>query len=515
MEAPPRQPLVLIIMDGWGLRQDWAFNAVTRSGLQTIPRLMEHYPWRPLRASGEAVGLPDGQMGNSEVGHLTLGAGRVIFQELPRISRAIRDGSFFKNKVLLDACRASREGTLHLMGLFSDGGVHSHIEHLQALVTLAKEQGLERVAIHAIMDGRDTSPTNGAEYLLSFQSCLEDVGIGEVATVMGRYFAMDRDRRWDRTQKAYRAYTEGQGERWDDPVVATRASYARGVTDEFIEPIILPCPFGAIRDDDAVIFFNFRADRARQIARAFSEDSFEGFERFLRPRLATYTTMTRYQKDFPFPVAFETEQPRNTFGEVIAGNGLRQLRIAETEKYAHVTFFFNGGREALFPGEDRFLVPSPKVATYDLQPSMSAPAVTEALLDRLATPFYDFVLLNFANPDMVGHTGDFEAACEAARTVDHCVGRIVERVLAMGGTVALTADHGNLETMREPDGVHPHTAHTTNLVPFIWISEEHPSLDQRESLGLSSVAPTMLEWLSIPIPKEMDAPSLIHLRADR
>ncbi len=503
MDPARRRPLVLTVLDGWGLRDDWAFNAVTRSALTNYPRWTGSRPWRPLLASGEAVGLPEGQMGNSEVGHLTLGSGRIIFQELPRISRAIQDGSFFGNPVLKDALSAAKGGTLHLMGLFSDGGVHSHIEHLEALVRMTRRAGLARVAVHAILDGRDTPPHAGLGYMEEFLAFLKEAGAGQVATVMGRYYAMDRDRRWDRVERAYRALTEGAGASCADPLDGIRASYLGGVTDEFVEPLILPCPFGRVRDGDAVFFFNFRADRAREITRAFCDDPFEGFGRAVRPRLATYATMTRYEKGFTCPVAFETPAPANTMGEVVAAAGLHQLRAAETEKYAHVTFFFNGGREAVFPGEDRLLVPSPKVATYDLQPQMNAPELTEALLERLGSGRYDFVLLNFANPDMVGHTGDFAAACEAARTVDRCLGRIVETCLSMGGAVAVTADHGNLECMREADGVSPHTAHTTNLVPFIWIEDRPVALSAAPGLGLSSVAPTLLNWLGVPIPREM------------
>ena len=508
MDPSRRRPLLLTVLDGWGLRDDWAYNAVTRSGLTNYPRWLESFPWRPLDASGEAVGLPDGQMGNSEVGHLTLGAGRVIFQELPRISRAITDGSFFQNAVLRQTCAAARSGTLHLMGLFSDGGVHSHIEHLKALVRLAGQEGLERVAIHVVLDGRDTPPTAGAGYIEGFQGFLREVGVGALATVTGRYYAMDRDRRWDRVQRAYVAFTEGIGQPYRYALDGVRASYVKGVTDEFVEPIILPCPYGKVSDGDAIFFFNFRADRAREITRAFTEESFDGFQRAVRPRLATYATMTRYQKDFMCPVAFETEAPTHTMGEVVSNHGLTQLRAAETEKYAHVTFFFNGGREALFPGEDRLLVPSPKVATYDLQPQMSAPELTEAVLERLQSGAYDFILLNFANPDMVGHTGDFAAASEAARVVDRCLGRIVERVLSMRGAVAVTADHGNLECMREENGVDPHTAHTTNRVPFIWIEDRKVVLSKAPGLGLSSVSPTLLNWLNIPIPEEMTGPPL-------
>ena len=507
MEAR-RKPLLLTVLDGWGLGEDGEYNALTRSGIKNFPRWLKEYPWRPLKASGEAVGLPEGQMGNSEVGHLTLGAGRVIFQELPRISRAIADGSFYRNEILVAACEACRGGTLHLMGLFSDGGVHSHIEHLKGLVRLAKMRGLSRVAVHAVFDGRDTPPTNGIQYVKEFQAFLKDEGVGELATLVGRYYTMDRDKRWERVEVAYRAYAEGQGERWEDPVVALESSYSRGTTDEFVRPVILPCPYGLVKDGDGIIFFNFRADRAREIARALTDDAFSEFERPARPRLATYTTMTRYQKEFPFPVAFETETPQNTFGEVISGKGLTQLRIAETEKYAHVTFFFNGGRETLFPGEDRVLVPSPKVATYDMKPSMSALEVTDALLSRLDSELYDFILLNFANPDMVGHTGSFAAACEAACTVDQCMGRIVEKALSLRGAVALTADHGNLEQMREADGVHIHTAHTTNPVPFVWISEETVEMATEGERGLASVAPTLLDWLGIPVPPEMTAPPL-------
>jgi 2,3-bisphosphoglycerate-independent phosphoglycerate mutase len=505
-----RKPLLLIILDGWGLGEDWEFNALTRSGLKNFPRWLREYPNRPLKASGEAVGLPEGQMGNSEVGHLTLGAGRVLFQELPRISRSIVDGSFYQNPALVAACDACRERTLHLMGLFSDGGVHSHVDHLKGLVRLAKMRGLERVAIHPIFDGRDTPPNAGVKYLREFLPFLEAEGLGEVATLVGRYYAMDRDKRWERTEIAYRAYTEGAGEEASSPVAALEASYARGITDEFVRPVVLPCPYGRVTDGDGVIFFNFRADRARQIARAFNEEAFTEFQRRTRPALATYTCMTRYQKDFPFPVAFETQVPRNTFGEVLAQHGLTQLRIAETEKYAHVTFFFNGGRETLFPGEDRLLIPSPKVPTYDLKPAMSALEVTEALLDRLDAGLYDFVLLNLANPDMVGHTGSFAAACEAAFVVDQCAGRIAEKALSLGGAVALTADHGNLEQMREADGIHIHTAHTTNPVPFVWISRPRAELDCGGERGLASVAPTLLGWLGLPIPEEMDAPPLLR-----
>jgi len=504
-----RGPLLLAVLDGWGLAEDQAFNAVTRSGLRNFPAWLERFPWRPLRASGEAVGLPEGQIGNSEVGHLTLGAGRVIYQDLPRISRAIRDGSFFRNPVLKDVCRASRGGTLHLVGLVSDGGVHSHVDHLKALVTLAGREGTDRVAIHAITDGRDVPPTSGLGHIAEVRRFLEAEGIGALATVTGRYYAMDRDRRWERTEVAYRAYTLGEGSRWEDAEGAVRASYASGVTDEFIRPIVLPCPYGTIRDGDAVFFFNFRADRARQLCRALADPAFSDFPRAAPPRLSAFSTLTRYHRDFPFPVAFERDIPSNTLGEVLADAGLRQLRIAETEKYAHVTFFFSGGREAPFPGEDRILVPSPKIATYDLQPSMSAPGVTEALLSALDRG-YDFLLLNFANPDMVGHTGDFEAACEAARTVDRCMGRVLEKVLDLGGAVALTADHGNLETMREPDGVHIHTAHTTNPVPFLWLSNNPVELRRDGDFGLASVAPTLLEHLGLPRPPEMDAPSLFR-----
>jgi 2,3-bisphosphoglycerate-independent phosphoglycerate mutase len=503
-----RGPLVLTVLDGWGVAPDGAFNAVTRSGVKNYPEWLMRYPNRTLVASGEAVGLPEGQMGNSEVGHLTLGAGRVLYQELPRISRDIHSGAFFDNRVLKAACAAAKDSTLHLMGLLSDGGVHSHIEHLKGMVELARREGVSRVAIHAILDGRDTPPESGAGYLENLQDFLKTLGTGAVATAMGRYWAMDRDQRWDRVEKAYRAFVLGEAERVADGVEAVRASYCAGVTDEFMNPVTLGLPYGTIRDGDSVVFFNFRADRAREISRALTEEHFAAFPRAVKPAIALYTTFTRYHKDFPFAVAFETAQPRMTLGEVLAGSGLKQLRIAETEKYAHVTFFFNGGQEVLFDGEERILVPSPKVATYDQKPSMSAVELTDALLERLGRGGPDFVLLNFANPDMVGHTGYFEAACEAARTVDVCMGRIVPTVLEKGGALCVIADHGNFECMREADGVTPHTAHTTNPVPFIWIGPTARHLDLDEPRGLASVAPTLLEWLGLPVPPEMDAPSL-------
>lgn len=508
MDRERRGPLLLTVLDGWGVAPDGEYNAVTRSGVQNFPEWLARYANRTLSASGEAVGLPEGQMGNSEVGHLTLGAGRVIFQELPRISREISSGAFFENPVLREACQAARGSTLHLMGLLSDGGVHSHIGHLKALLELAHRENVTRVAVHAILDGRDTPPTSGRGYVEDLQGFMEALGTGKVATVMGRYWAMDRDQRWDRVEKAYRAYVLGEAGVARDAVEAVTASYEAGVTDEFVAPVSLGLPYGTLRDRDSVIFFNFRADRGREISRALTEEGFSAFARPVRPDLGKYTTFTRYHKDFPFPVAFETEQPRMTLGEVLSKAGLKQLRIAETEKYAHVTFFFNGGREVLFDGEERILIPSPKVATYNQKPSMSATEVTEALLERLSKGGLDFILLNFANPDMVGHTGYFEAACEAARVVDVCMGCIVPNVLSAGGAVCILADHGNFECMREEDGVTPHTAHTTNPVPCIWIGPKLGYLDLDTPAGLASVAPTLLEWLGLPVPPEMTAPSL-------
>ncbi|MEJ2367512.1 MAG: 2,3-bisphosphoglycerate-independent phosphoglycerate mutase [Acidobacteriota bacterium] len=504
-----RSPVVLLVMDGWGIGGDWEYNALSHAGLAYYPRLLKQYPWRPLEASGGAVGLPAGQMGNSEVGHLTLGAGRIILQDLPRITRSIETGEFFQNKVLREACRLSRNGTLHLMGLLSDGGVHSHQKHLYALIRMAAREGLKRVAVHPILDGRDTSPTAGAGYLEKLQEVLDETGVGMTASVVGRYYAMDRDKRWDRTEIAYRLYTEGEGRSAESAPDAVRSFYDEDVTDEFMKPIALSCPYGCVEDGDGIIFFNFRSDRPRQISRAFNDDKFNGFQRERRPSLATYTTFTRYQKEFTFPVAFENVQPSHCMGEVLSDNGLKQLRIAETEKYAHVTFFFNGGREAPFEGEERILIPSPKVPTYDMQPEMSARKITDAFLKRFSQDPPDFTLLNFANADMVGHTGVFEAACKAARVVDECLERIVTRVLELDGTVALTADHGNLEKMREEDGVKPHTAHTTNPVPFVWISGEDAALAKDAALGLSSVAPSLLKWMGLPAPEEMAGTPLI------
>ncbi|OIQ58758.1 2,3-bisphosphoglycerate-independent phosphoglycerate mutase [Moorella thermoacetica] len=504
------RPLMLMILDGFGLGPEGAGNAISQGRLPNYRRLLAEYPHTRLRASGEAVGLPAGQMGNSEVGHLNIGAGRIVYQELTRISKAIRDGSFFSNEVLAGAVRAAREqgGALHLMGLVSDGGVHSHLDHLYALLDLAKREGLERVYIHAFLDGRDVPPASAAGYLEQVEDECRQKGIGAIATIMGRYYAMDRDRRWERTARAYRALVAGDGHPASASGEAIRASYERGITDEFVEPAVITRdgrPLATVREGDSVVFFNFRADRARQLTRAFVDRDFDAFERPGGRLDIQFVCLTQYDVTIPAPVAFPPQVLQNVLGEVIAGAGLKQLRIAETEKYAHVTFFFNGGVEEPFAGEDRLLIPSPKVATYDQKPAMSAREVTDAVLERLDK--YDFIVLNFANPDMVGHTGDLAAAIAAVETVDDCIGRIVQAMAERRAPLLLTADHGNAEEMREPDG-EPHTAHTSNLVPFILVDDRYRGASLREG-ALEDVAPTVLDILHIQQPSEMTGKSLI------
>ena len=506
------KPLVLIIRDGWGVcDEDMESarrhgNAVLLSDLPVLRRLLATYPHSLLQASGEAVGLPPGQMGNSEVGHQNLGAGRVTYQDLMRITVAIRDGSFFRNPVLLKVMGEVRrtDTRLHLMGLLSDGGVHSHIDHLVALLELAKQQGLgaDQVVVHAILDGRDTPPRSGAGYLERLEGELRRIGVGRIGTVIGRYYSMDRDNRWERTDRAYQAYVSGNGAHFGRAAEAIQASYAADKGDEFVEPSLIgdDC---RVASGDGIIFFNFRPDRARQITRAFTHGAPEGFAD--PPVDVHYVCMTQYDSRFPVPVAFPPEVVENPVGEVVSRAGLRQLRIAETEKYAHVTYFFNGGREVDFPGEDRALIPSAKVATYDLKPEMSAREITAELLPRLAS--YDLVVLNYANPDMVGHTGDFAATCVALQVVDGCIGEIVDRVLALGGTVLITADHGNAEQMIDADG-QPLTAHTTNPVHLILCDDRRTAVKLRDGI-FADVAPTILSLLNLEVPEEMTGRSLL------
>ena len=452
------------------------------------------------------MGLPEGQMGNSEVGHTNIGAGRVVFQDLPHISRDIDSGEFFKNPAYLEAMEHCREwGTaLHLMGLLSDGGVHSHITHLFALVKMAKEQGLEKVYVHCFLDGRDVPPSSGKSYVEQLQAKLDELGTGRIATVMGRYYAMDRDKRWDRVQRAYDAIALGEGIFEEDPAAAVQKSYDSGVTDEFMEPVV--CAKGAqVRDNDSIIFYNFRPDRAREITRCFVDEDFQDVERKKGFVPVDFVCTTEYDATMPnVTVAYPRQKLENIFGEYISKLGLTQLRIAETEKYAHVTFFFNGGVETVFPGEDRVLIASPKVATYDLQPEMSAYQVTEEAVKRIESGAYDVIILNFANCDMVGHTGVYEAACRAVTAVDECVGRVVEATSRMGGVSLITADHGNAERMADEDG-EPFTAHTTNLVPFYIVGASVRLRDGR----LADIAPTMLDLMGLEKPKEMDGETLI------
>ena len=501
-----KTPTTLIIMDGYGMPTGKAGDAVTAAKTPRLDGFFQEFAHTTLLASGLDVGLPAGQMGNSEVGHTNIGAGRVVFQDLPRITKSISDGDFFTNPAYchaMDACL--EQGTsLHLMGLLSDGGVHSHLEHLFALLKMAKDKGLEKVYIHAFLDGRDVSPTSGADFVARTVAACEEIGAGKIATVMGRYYAMDRDKRWDHVEQAYDAMVYGESAHYNaSPVAAVKESYAAGVTDEFVEPVVCDRD-GTISDHDSVIFFNFRPDRAREITRTLVDPAFDGFTRQYFP--VKFVCNTEYDATMPnVEVAYPRKLVTNGLGEYLSQMGLTQLRIAETEKYAHVTFFFNGGSETVFPGEDRVLVPSPKVATYDLQPEMSAVEVCDKCVERIESGAYDVIILNFANGDMVGHTGVYEAAVKAIETVDTCVGRVVDATLKMGGIAMITADHGNAEQMEEPDGS-PMTAHTTNPVPFILCGA---GSELRADGRLADIAPTILDVMGLACPEEMDGKTLI------
>jgi 2,3-bisphosphoglycerate-independent phosphoglycerate mutase len=510
----PKKPLLLMILDGWGINPEEESNAVAQAKTPNMNRLSAEYPSSEIDGSGMSVGLPEGQMGNSEVGHTNIGAGRVVYQDLTRISKSIMDGDFFENAVLLECMQKAKAGSgrLHLSGLLSDGGVHSHDTHLYALIEMAKRQGVPEVYVHALLDGRDTPPQSGAGYLAGLEAEIARLGHGKIATVIGRYYAMDRDNRWERVERAYRAIVQGEGKEYGSAEAAIKASYEAGVTDEFVEPCVIVnggAPVGKVTDDDSFIFFNFRSDRAREITRSLTDPAFDGFKREAFPKLSCYVCLTSYDETFGLPIAFGNEELVNIFGEVIGNAGLTQLRIAETEKYAHVTFFFNGGRELPFPGEDRALIPSPKeVSTYDQKPEMSAYLVTEELLKRLDQDKYDVIILNFANADMVGHTGIMKAAIRAVEVVDECVGKLVDKVREKGGRVLITADHGNAEMMSDNHGG-PHTAHTCQRAPVVLVDDSRKNVKLRKGV-LADLAPTMLELLGLPQPPEMTGKSLIE-----
>jgi 2,3-bisphosphoglycerate-independent phosphoglycerate mutase len=509
-----KKPLILMILDGWGINNNPDHNAVAMASTPNLTKLLKEYPHVEIGTSGMSVGLPDGQMGNSEVGHLNLGAGRIVYQDLTRISKSIKDGDFFSNKTLLECISKvkSSGGRLHLFGLLSDGGVHSHNEHLYALIEMAKQGGVSDVFIHCLLDGRDTPPCSGADYLAQLEKEIKRIGGGKIATVIGRYYAMDRDNRWDRVEKAYNAMICGEGVFSGSAAEAITASYASGVNDEFVVPTVISeegKPVATAMDGDGFICFNFRSDRVREITRAIALEPFDGFERSCHPKLADYVCMTEYDATFGLPIAFEQVPLTNLMGGVLAQHGLKQLRIAETEKYAHVTFFFNGGNETPFPAEDRLLIPSPKdVATYDQKPEMSALQVTEELIKKLDQNLYDVVILNFANCDMVGHTGILEAAVKAVETVDTCVGMVISKVFSMGGAALITADHGNAEQMADEEGG-PYTAHTTNPVWLILADETRKDASLHNNGKLADIAPTMLELLGLAQPAEMTGKSLL------
>ncbi|MBQ7045129.1 MAG: 2,3-bisphosphoglycerate-independent phosphoglycerate mutase [Clostridia bacterium] len=508
-----KKPLVLTIMDGFGKNDVTVGNAIYNANTENLDKIFATYPTTYIGASGMDVGLPDGQMGNSEVGHTNMGAGRVVYQELTRITKSIKDGDFFSNETLcaaMDNC-LKNDSALHLMGLLSSGGVHSHIEHLFALIKMATDKGLKKVYVHCFLDGRDVPPSSGADFVQELMDYCEKIGNGKIATVMGRFYAMDRDNRWDRVEKAYNAMVLRQGVEAKCGVCAVKNSYeqidadGKNLTDEFVMPTVVEGGEG-IADNDSIIFFNFRPDRAREITRCFVDDQFSGFERIGGRKNVFYVCMTQYDASMPnVEIAFKPQSLKNTLGEYLSDKGLTQLRIAETEKYAHVTFFFNGGNEVMFEGEDRILVESPKVATYDLQPEMSACGVCEKVTEAIKSGKYDVIILNFANCDMVGHTGVYDAAVKAVETVDKCVGAVVKTTLEVGGAVVITADHGNADCMAEPDGS-PFTAHTTNPVPFCVVGYD---CELKSGGKLCDIAPTMLEMLGLPKPEEMDGVSLI------
>ena len=508
-----KKPTVLMILDGYGLSDKKEGNAIETAERPVMRKLMKECPFVKGYASGMAVGLPDGQMGNSEVGHLNMGAGRIVYQDLTKITKSIQDGDFFENKALLAACENVKKNnsSLHLYGLVSDGGVHSHNTHIYGLLELAKRQGIENVFVHCFLDGRDTPPASGKEYVEQLEEKMKEIGVGKVASVMGRYYAMDRDNRWERVEKAYRALVYGEGETAESGPAGIQASYDDEVTDEFVIPTVVVKdgkPITTIKTGDSIIFYNFRPDRAREITRAFCADDFTGFDRGDRVA-TTYVCFTEYDVTIPNKqIAFVKEEITNTFGEYLAAKGLKQARIAETEKYAHVTFFFNGGVEAPNEGEDRILVNSPKVATYDLKPEMSAYEVCDKLVNAIESQKYDVIIINFANPDMVGHTGVMEAAVQAIEAVDKCIGRTVEAIKRVNGQMFICADHGNAEYMVDEETGEPFTAHTTNPVPFILVNADK-SFKLREGGVLADIIPTLIDLMDMEQPVEMKGKSLL------
>ncbi|GIM29485.1 2,3-bisphosphoglycerate-independent phosphoglycerate mutase [Clostridium polyendosporum] len=508
-----KKPVMLMILDGFGIAPKSDGNAVEIANKPNYDKYVAKYPSTELSASGMEVGLPRGQMGNSEVGHLNIGAGRIVYQELTRITKAIEDGDFFENEALNSAVDKALQtnSSLHLLGLLSDGGVHSHIDHLKGLLQLAKKKGLEKVYVHPFMDGRDVAPSSGKNFIVELENYMKKIGVGKIATVSGRYYAMDRDNRWERVQLAYDAMVNAKGETANSAVECMESSYHDNKTDEFVLPCVIlenGQPTTTIKNGDSVIFFNFRPDRAREITRAINDKKFDGFER--ETLNLNFVSMTQYDKTIEgVEVAYKPQSITNTLGEYVANKGLNQLRIAETEKYAHVTFFFNGGVETPNTAEDRALIPSPKVATYDLKPEMSAYEVTDELLKRLDSDKYDMIILNYANPDMVGHTGIVEAAKKAVETVDECLGKVVEKVLEKNGTVFITADHGNAETMIDFSNGEPMTSHTVVPVPLVWISKDAEGKELNEGGRLCDIAPTMLQVMDLEAPAEMTGKSLI------